>query len=81
MKNLTVVSVAVLTFALGLGGVGCGSPPPAATPPTDATPPTTTGADKDGDGDGIPDSMDKCLDKKEDGLGPMPKDGCPNAKP
>ena len=80
MMNITVPSVAVLMLTLGLVGAGCGSPPPAATPPTDGA--TTTGAaDKDSDGDGIPDSADKCLDKKEDGLGPQPKDGCPNPKP
>jgi hypothetical protein len=31
----------------------------------------------DSDGDGIPDKMDKCPDKKEDGQAPNPKDGCP----
>ncbi len=32
----------------------------------------------DTDGDGIPDTVDKCPKVKEDGLPPNPKDGCPN---
>ena len=78
MLKLTVSCLSMLVVAVA---VGCGSPPPPATPTPDATSATMTGADKDSDGDGIPDAMDKCLDKKEDGLGALPKDGCPNAKP
>jgi outer membrane protein OmpA-like peptidoglycan-associated protein len=33
--------------------------------------------DKDTDGDGYPDSVDKCPTIKEDGLPPNPTDGCP----
>ena len=39
-----------------------------------ATPPPPP----DTDGDGIPDTVDKCPTVKEDGLPPNPKDGCPN---
>lgn len=35
----------------------------------------------DTDGDGIEDGHDKCPDKKEDGLAPNPKDGCPSEDP
>jgi hypothetical protein len=66
---------ASILAALGLGlgsvlfGAGCGStPPPAAQA-------ATTG---DADGDGILDGVDRCPDKKEDGLGSKPVDGCPN---
>jgi len=63
---------------LGIGllvaaSVACGesSPPP-------ATPSATAATSADADGDGVSDNVDKCLDKKEDGLGAEPKDGCPN---
>jgi len=36
---------------------------------------------KDTDGDGIEDGNDKCADKKEDGLPPDAKDGCPSEDP
>jgi hypothetical protein len=69
--------------AIAIGSLGCASdPPPAAasaastTASSAAAPAATTG---DADGDGIPDSADKCPDKKEDGLAPDPKDGCPKA--
>ena len=32
----------------------------------------------DGDGDGVPDPFDTCILSAEDGLGPLPKDGCPD---
>jgi hypothetical protein len=60
-------------FVLALVAVGCGGgEPPAASPDT-----KSADATKDSDGDGIPDNVDKCPDKKEDGQGPDPKDGCP----
>jgi hypothetical protein len=64
-------------FGLTLAAIsiGCGeSTPPAASPDQKAA---TTAPDSDGDG--IPDNVDKCPDKKEDGLSPDPKDGCPKA--
>jgi hypothetical protein len=69
-----------ISLILGLVAVGlfaCGGAPPPASP-DDANKTSTSGADaKDTDGDGIPDSQDKCPDKKEDGQMPDPKDGCP----
>jgi len=69
----------VLAAALAIAGLllstGCGgSAPPAASPDTKAA-----AASRDTDGDGVPDNVDKCPDKKEDGLAPDPKDGCPKA--
>lgn len=52
-------------------------PSSAAAPPTTAAAAPSVGGDKDGDG--IPDNVDKCPDKKEDGLPPDPKDGCPKS--
>jgi hypothetical protein len=65
--------MAALGLVVAMGGCG-GSAPPAAAPSSAA--PTTA---SDSDGDGIPDNVDKCPDKKEDGLAPDPKDGCPKA--
>jgi hypothetical protein len=70
-----------ISLILGLVAVGlfaCGGSNPPAASPDDANKTSTSGADaKDTDGDGIPDSQDKCPDKKEDGQMPDPKDGCP----
>jgi hypothetical protein len=70
-----------LLLALGLGAmlaIGCASdPPPAAASATSTTASGGPAAGGDTDGDGIPDTSDKCPDKKEDGLAPDPKDGCP----
>jgi len=58
-----------------LAAVACGETPPPASPESNA------GAAGDADGDGVPDADDKCPDKKEDGLGKEPKDGCPDGHP
>ena len=81
MMMKTLVAALSVTAMLAAGMVGCGSPPPA-SPETKAgekasAAPGASG-DKDTDGDGIPDSADKCPTEKEDGLGSEPKDGCPN---
>jgi predicted small lipoprotein YifL len=70
----TTFSMMLSLAALVLAGCGGSSPPP--SDPSAATT-TTTDATKDTDGDGVPDSADKCPDKKEDGASPDPKDGCP----
>ncbi|MEP7052144.1 MAG: thrombospondin type 3 repeat-containing protein, partial [Pseudomonadota bacterium] len=41
--------------------------------------PTVDDYDRDSDGDGYPDSIDKCPTEKEDGKGPNKTDGCPAA--
>jgi OOP family OmpA-OmpF porin len=41
--------------------------------------PTVDDYDRDSDGDGYPDSIDKCPQEKEDGKPPEPTDGCPAA--
>ena len=41
--------------------------------------PTVDDYDRDTDGDGYPDSIDKCPTEKEDGKPPEPTDGCPAA--
>jgi outer membrane protein OmpA-like peptidoglycan-associated protein len=41
--------------------------------------PTVDDYDRDSDGDGYPDSIDKCPNEKEDGKPPDPTDGCPAA--
>jgi len=41
--------------------------------------PTVDDYDRDSDGDGYPDSIDKCPTEKEDGKPPEPTDGCPAA--
>lgn len=78
MKLTMMFGAALLAFA----AVACGgSDKPAADPSTTSSSTSsatsTTGADADSDG--IPDSADKCPDKKEDGATPDPKDGCPKA--
>ena len=54
----------------------CGGAAPAVPDANSATS-AASGAAGDADGDGVPDSADKCPDKKEDGQPPDPKDGCP----
>jgi hypothetical protein len=71
--------VAALAVTAALLALGCGDATPPAASPTDVKAPSTTSATVDGDGDGIPDSVDKCPDKKEDGQAPDPKDGCPKS--
>ncbi|MEO7035060.1 MAG: OmpA family protein [Polyangiaceae bacterium] len=41
--------------------------------------PTVDDYDRDSDGDGYPDAIDKCPTEKEDGKPPDPTDGCPAA--
>ncbi|HEY1535417.1 MAG TPA: OmpA family protein [Polyangiaceae bacterium] len=41
--------------------------------------PTVDDYDRDSDGDGYPDAIDKCPTEKEDGKPPNPTDGCPAA--
>ena len=41
--------------------------------------PSVDDYDRDSDGDGYPDSIDKCPNEKEDGKPPDPTDGCPAA--
>lgn len=78
MKN----SLVALGVTLMLTSVGCGSPPaPAAPEPKAGDSAAVTGGEGDADGDGVPDSADKCPDKKEDGVGKEPKDGCPDGHP
>jgi hypothetical protein len=82
MKN-TLVALGV---TLMLAAVACGETPPPASPESKAGAPAAAAtpagaAAQDTDGDGVPDSEDKCPDKKEDGLGKEPKDGCPDGHP
>ena len=82
MMTKTLVAALGAAMMLAAGAVGCGSPPPPASPDAKAEEKASAapaaGAEKDTDGDGIPDSADKCPADKEDGLGSEPKDGCPN---
>ncbi|MGO8994639.1 MAG: hypothetical protein ACLQVI_15090 [Polyangiaceae bacterium] len=65
---------------LAVGALGCGSsPPPASSSPSTSSGSTASAGTGDSDGDGILDKDDKCPDKKEDGLAPDPKDGCPKS--
>jgi hypothetical protein len=67
IKNLGAVvltmGLAIGAGALVFGAGGCTPKVPTAAPDLDA--------------DGVPDAVDKCPGKKEDGLDPDPKDGCP----
>ncbi len=80
MKN-TLVALGV---TLMLATAACGETPPPASPESNAGAPAAAGAAAaggaagDADGDGVPDADDKCPDKKEDGIGKEPKDGCPD---
>ncbi len=74
MKN-TLVALGV---TLMLAAVACGETPPPASSQSNAG---AAGAAGDADGDGVPDADDRCPDKKEDGLGKEPKDGCPDGHP
>jgi hypothetical protein len=69
-------TVSMLACIFTLATVACGG---SDKPPADPSSSTSAAAPdaKDADGDGVPDSADKCPDKKEDGQGPDPKDGCP----
>jgi OOP family OmpA-OmpF porin len=62
--------------ALGMVNAGCsGKANFSAKIETPKAEPTDT------DGDGINDDVDKCVNEKEDGAPPDPKDGCPNNDP
>ncbi len=50
---------------------------PQSPPRTFVSTPDVPDYDPDRDGDGYPDSVDKCPDVKEDGAEPNPTDGCP----
>jgi hypothetical protein len=68
---------ALLSIAALLSFVpACGGAAPAVPDANSATS-AASGAGGDSDGDGIPDSADKCPQQKEDGQPPDPKDGCP----
>ena len=81
----------LLTAYLGFGGekpVSLPPPPPPALPPppepTAPPPPPPAPApvvDKDTDGDGIPDSIDKCPNEPETFNGYQDEDGCPDEVP
>ncbi len=76
MKSMMSLAL-VVSAGLMIAGCGGADPTPATPASPDAKAASTTGADKDTDGDGVPDSADKCPDKKEDNQAPDPKDGCP----
>ncbi len=69
-----LLSVAALVTLSGCGGA---APTPPATPDANSASSAAAGAAGDSDGDGVPDSTDKCQGQKEDGQAPDPKDGCP----
>lgn len=78
MKLTMIFGAALLAFS----AVACGGgDKPAADPSSTTSSATSAASDatKDTDSDGIPDTADKCPDKKEDGATPDPKDGCPKA--
>lgn len=61
-------AAAVFVFALAVAALGGCSPAPEAK--------TATAKAADVDVDGILDDVDECVTEKEDGLAPLPKDGC-----
>lgn len=68
---------ALLSVAALLSFVpACGGAAPA-VPDANSANSAAAGAADDSDGDGVPDSADKCNGQKEDGQPPDPKDGCP----
>ena len=81
----SMIKLSGFSLVLGLlavSALGCGSSPPPA--PAHATTAAdlknvAPGTEDDLDSDGVPNSEDKCPDQKEDGLPPLPKDGCPKA--
>jgi hypothetical protein len=82
MNKLSVFSPVLVLLAAS--ALGCGSSPPPA--PAHATTSSSVdlknvapGTEDDLDSDGVPNSEDKCPNQKEDGLPPLPKDGCPKA--
>jgi hypothetical protein len=68
-----LATAALLSFVPACGGAA----PTPAVPDANSASSAATGAAGDSDGDGIPDSADKCPNAKEDGQPPDPKDGCP----
>ncbi len=72
-----------LILGLAVTALGCGASPPPA--PAAATPApvdlknVAPGTQDDLDSDGVPNADDKCPNEKEDGLPPLPKDGCPKS--
>jgi hypothetical protein len=68
---LSVAALLSLTPACG------GATPTPAVPDANSASSAASGAAGDSDGDGVPDSTDKCQGQKEDGQPPDPKDGCP----
>ena len=77
VKNSLLAALGVASV-LAIANVGCGAAPPAPPATPDAqTASAAVPSAADGDGDGVPDAVDKCPTKKEDGLAPDPKDGCP----
>ncbi|HEY5283577.1 MAG TPA: OmpA family protein [Polyangia bacterium] len=63
----------LLSGYLGFGAEPAPPPPPPVQPATPAP-----AVDKDTDGDGIPDSIDKCPNEPEDKDGFQDEDGCPD---
>jgi hypothetical protein len=76
IKKTFAMFAALALFALAQGCGGAAPATPDAQSATQSASSTAAGAG-DSDGDGIPDSADKCPDQKEDGQAPDPKDGCP----
>lgn len=76
MRTMGFLGMAVVA-ALGLSSVACSGKVKLAAKVETPKPE----APKDTDGDGITDDVDKCVNEKEDGLPPDPKDGCPSDDP
>jgi hypothetical protein len=62
-----LVSSSLLVVFVSSIAVGCAPKVPSPAP--------------DIDGDGVPDAVDRCPGKREDGLDPEPRDGCPASLP